>query len=295
MSKDSHLSAKSQPSLLPQNHHPKTEQSRILANLEGGNEASSPGKANGNKLKKHTPMLVLAILLLAGSSYFLFPDSSSNTTAPASSKPAERYAQAAVTPVAEQAPIEPTQIATAQIIDDATNNRSPDTQTDKTSNMQAIMSAKPEANALSKALNPPDSDKVTVVHVDKGDKADKQDKNKTKTLASRQQKEDKKQATLSQSKSQTKPQGDSDVTLLAAIVAHNHENPPTEVKPAPKAGSIASLIKGDEADGIASNTETSPLSLKDQLLKCKKLDAQNADLCKWRVCSGNKADDPACK
>ena len=300
MSRDNQPAGKSQPSLLPQSASNNSEQSRILANLEDGGTAASKRPPSGASIKRFG-VAALLLAIIAGSGWFLFPDKPSTPDATTSSAGAAGNrvkdvvnpavaVPAATPPVTEVAPM----VATAQIVDDPSVLGHADSSVTKKSNMQEILSAKPEANAISKALEITPSDKIAVTHASGvGEKTSASSKAK---IPAKALPESKKQAAESPPKNHAKTQGDSDIALLTAIVAHNHENPPSDTGPAKKPGKIASLIKNDDdSNAQVSVAEASNLPVKEQLLRCKKLGAQEADLCKWRVCSGSKSGDPACK
>lgn len=96
------------------------------------------------------------------------------------------------------------------------------------------------------------------------------------------------------------PSGDSDVSLIAALVAHDIEH---GAKPKPAASSksvkIAAAKSGAKTKGGLANekAELQPVreSSAAQLEKCHAQDFVDAEMCRWRVCSGKWDTDPACK
>lgn len=100
--------------------------------------------------------------------------------------------------------------------------------------------------------------------------------------------------------------GDSDVSLLAALVAHDTEHsgkavgkaavtPSKNTTLAQTSKSAAKMpVKSSETHHDAEPAATRPSSAA-RLKQCKTLDFVGAEMCRWRVCSGHWDTDAACK
>ncbi|MDP9107639.1 MAG: hypothetical protein M3N23_01025 [Pseudomonadota bacterium] len=97
-------------------------------------------------------------------------------------------------------------------------------------------------------------------------------------------------------KTEPKPaasKADSDVSLIAALVAHDdvkeHKHPAT-AKPSKVAGTAKTKVGTKDSETSAA-TETAA----SRLAKCRGQDFVDAEICRWHVCSGKWETEPACK
>ena len=97
-------------------------------------------------------------------------------------------------------------------------------------------------------------------------------------------------------KTEPKPaasKADSDVSLIAALVAHDdvkeHKHPVT-AKSSKVAGTAKTKAGTKDGDTSAA-TETAS----SRLAKCRGQDFVDAEICRWHVCSGKWETEPACK
>ncbi|MCU6432916.1 hypothetical protein LPB67_03885 [Undibacterium sp. Jales W-56] len=299
---------KSKPSLLSSANTPTLDNNRILANLEGNGKSSENAHHITSKRSITLKIALGTLLLLAMAGLWaMYENATSPVQRPAELAKNDRHAVPTAAPrlIAPDdsekqslSKTDPTSQAAA-IVDepDAQAHTAPGNTANN--NMQEILAAKPEPDALKKALEAKPAasfttNNVAVAHATESRRATKPISTATDTKTAHN--------------APAKSQADPDVTLLTALVAHAHAiNPaaPVPAKQTPMAGAqtqnfnAASMAASNKFNPVDNNRaiverEESDVTA-DLLQRCKKLGLVEGELCRWRICSGRWNSDSACK
>ncbi|MFZ6674182.1 hypothetical protein [Undibacterium sp. Xuan67W] len=305
---------KSKPSLLSSANNPVTDNNRILASLEENNKLfdNANHKTSKRSIALKIALGTLLLLLMAGL-WAMYENATSPVQRP--TELVKRDAQIAPTAVLRpispddsdkqsSSKLEPSNQA-ATIVDE------PDPQTKMSStrsphnNMQEILSATPEPDALKKALEAKpatsvNTNNIAVTHATESDKREKSIPAITgaKTI---QKNASKIAATPTGNPPSAKSVADPDVTLLTALVAHTHTTTQTDSTQAKHLTNTKTQPASSGEENATASNKLKPVARKetdvtaDLLQQCKKLGLAEAELCRWRICSGRWDSDSACK
>ncbi|CAB3792662.1 hypothetical protein LMG28688_03583 [Paraburkholderia caffeinitolerans] len=255
--------------------------SRILANLEG--RVVPPAAPAGKASRSSKPAALVALLVIGAGAFGAWhlmtraPSTAASVAAPASATLAVAAAsasQAVVASAQTSAPDAGSASQAAKIVsdDDAANAR-PASDADRLS--RALAGGVGNASSATVAAATPKAAQAQAPHA----QAQSREKGAAKQqTASAHRAESKGTVAPSKKPGNAAKKDDSDVDLLAVLVARTK---PADTKTA---------ARGSKAKASADNTA----SLAQQVKACGERGFFEDQLCRWRVCDGHWGQDPAC-